>query len=515
MAEEELKKRDGEPVQAEAPLLAMHGIRKSFSGVEVLHGVDLTLRRGEVLALLGENGAGKSTLIKILNGDYIKDSGEILLDGTAVEFKSPRDAEDAGIKVIYQELNYAPDLSVAENVLLGHLPRWAGFPIMIDWREANRRAQAILAQLNAEVNPQQPMRSLSVGKQQTIEIAKALATRARILVMDEPTAALTPREVNLLFETIASLRQQGTAVIYISHRLDEVEQIAQRVTVLRDGLVAGTMQMADVKRRDIVHMMVGRDLTAIYPVKRATQGEELLSIAHLSRERAFSDINFQVHTGEIVGMFGLLGAGHVEVSKAIFGIEPAASGEIKIIGKTLHSKDPRDAKQMNIGFVPEDRKIDGLILDMTVTENLTLANWKNLSRYGVLQQASIRQRAAQWIERLKIRTVRGGQQEVRTLSGGNQQKVVLARWLEVGSRLLILNEPTRGVDIGARADIYAVLESLREQGLGLLLVSSDMEEVLAMSNRVLVFAKGQLVTEVDPSQTNQETLLTIAAGGDA
>jgi ribose transport system ATP-binding protein len=262
-------------------------------------------------------------------------------------------------------------------------------------------------------------------------------------------------------------------------------------------------------------MMVGRDLATIYPVKRATRGEELLSVAHLDCERAFHDVTFQVHAGEIVGMFGLLGAGHVEVSKALFGIEPAANGEIKIAGKALRLKDPRDAKQVNIGFVPEDRKIDGLVPGMTVTENLILANWKKLSRYGVLRQGRVRQHATQWIERLRIRTAREGQQEVRTLSGGNQQKVVLARWLEVGSQLLILNEPTRGVDIGARADIYVVLESLREQGLGLLLVSSDMEEVLAMSNRVLVFARGQLVAEIDPSQTNQETLLTIAAGGDA
>jgi ABC-type sugar transport system ATPase subunit len=494
----------------------MQGIRKSFSGVEVLHGVDLTLYRGEVLALLGENGAGKSTLIKILNGDYSKDAGEILIDGNPVELKSPREAEHMGISVIYQELNYAPDLSVAENVLVGHLPHRRG-PLgwlVVDWGETYRRAEQVLAILKAEVNLRQPMRQLSVGKQQTVEIARALSIRAKILVMDEPTAALTPHEVNLLFETIARLRDQGVAIIYISHRLDEVEQIAQRVMVLRDGNVAGTVQMNEVTRRDLVRMMVGRDLATIYPTRHGVKGDTALEVAHLTRQGAFTDVSCTVCDGEIVGLFGLLGAGHAEVIRSIFADEPATSGEIRMQGTLVQAKTPQDVKRLSIGFVPEDRKVDGLVLDMSVAENITIANWRNLSRYGVLRRKEARERAQHWADRLGIRAARGIQQEVRTLSGGNQQKAVLARWLEMGTRLLLLNEPTRGVDIGARADIYAVLEELREQGMALLLVSSDMDEVLSMSDRVLVFAKGRLVAEFEAAQASQERLLSAAAGGD-
>jgi ABC-type sugar transport system ATPase subunit len=519
MAENDLRTTHAPPedVASTPPLLSMRGIRKSFSGVEVLHGVDLTLYSGEVLALLGENGAGKSTLIKILNGDYTRDAGEIFLAGNPVSLKSPRDAERLGIRVIYQELNYAPDLSVAENVLLGHLPHRRG-PLgrfMVDWSEAFRRAERILASLNAHVDLRQPLRQLSVGKQQTVEIAKALSGQARILVMDEPTAALTPHEVTLLFETIARLRAQGVAIIYISHRLDEVERIAQRITVLRDGNVVGTVPISEVKRRDIVRMMIGRDLPTIDPRRHAVQGATALEVSHLSRPGAFTDVSFTLREGEIIGLFGLLGAGHAELIRAIFADEPATSGKIKIYGQAVHASSPRAVKRLRVGFVPEDRKVDGLILDMSVAENITLANWRHLSHYGVLQRRQERSRALHWMEHLSIRTTRGIQQEVRTLSGGNQQKTILARWLEHGTRLLLLCEPTRGVDIGARADIYAALEELREQGVALLLVSSDMDEILLMSDRVLVFARGRLVAEFDSSRANQELLLSAAAGGDA
>jgi ABC-type sugar transport system ATPase subunit len=358
------------------------------------------------------------------------------------------------------------------------------------------------------------MRQLSIGKQQTVEIAKALSIRAKILVMDEPTAALTPHEVKLLFETIARLRDQGVAIIYISHRLDEVEQIAQRVTVLRDGNVAGTVQMNEVTRRDLVRMMVGRDLATIYPTRHGIRGDTALEVAHLTRRGAFTDVSFTVREGEIVGLFGLLGAGHAEVIRSLFADEPATSGEIKMHGTPVQAKTPQDVKRLHVGFVPEDRKVDGLVLDMSVAENITIANWRNLSRYGVLRRKQVREKALYWSGRLGIRAARGIQQEVRTLSGGNQQKAVLARWLETGTRLLLLNEPTRGVDIGARADIYAVLEELREQGMALLLVSSDMDEVLSMSDRVLVFAKGRLVAEFEAAQASQERLLSAAAGGD-
>jgi len=501
------------------PLLAMRGIRKQFSGVEVLRGVDLTLHSGEVLALLGENGAGKSTLMKILSGDYTRDAGEILLGGVPVEIASPRDAERAGIRIIYQELNAAPDLSVAENILMGRLPRRPGplGALLVDWDTVYRRAGELLAALKAEIDPRQPMGSLSIGKQQIVEIAKALSGEARVLVMDEPTAALTQREVHLLFETIASLRAAGVGVIYISHRLDEVEQVAQRITVLRDGAVAGDTRMAELTRGDIVRMMVGRDVEQLYPARHTADGEDaapILEVTGLTVPGAFADVTFAVHPGEIVGLYGLLGAGQADVLRALFGAASPSSGQIRMIGQTVTLRSPQDARRHGIGLVPEDRKGEGLVLGMSVAGNLTLGNWPAVARGGVLQGWREAERAAHWTERLGIRMSRDVRQEVGTLSGGNQQKVVLARWLEAGTRLLLLAEPTRGVDVGARADIYAAIDTLRAQGMGIVLVSSDIEELLGLSDRAFVFAGRRIVGEFDPSRTSQETLLAAASGAE-
>lgn len=496
---------------SESPLLAMRGIRKSFSGVEVLHGVDLTLHAGEVLALMGENGAGKSTLMKILNGDYTRDGGEILLDGNAVNFRSPREAENAGVRVIYQELNYAPDLSVAENILMGRLPRRGG--ITVDWRATYETAAQVLARLKADIDPRELVGNLSVGQQQLVEIAKALSSSARVLVMDEPTAALTSREVHLLFETIASLRAQGVAIIYISHRLDEVEQIAQRVAVLRDGKAVGEMAMSELSRRDIVRLMVGREVETMGSERASEAGEIVLEVQNFTRNGAFEDVNFAVRADEIVGLYGLLGAGQMETLRALFGAPPAHSGSVKIGGQKVQPTSPRAAKAAGIGLVSEDRKREGLVLGMSVGENLTLGNWKDISRGGVLQTGREREQVAHWTQRLGIRARDAGQ-TVGTLSGGNQQKVVLARWLEAGTQVLLLAEPTRGVDVGARADIYAVLEELRAQGLAIVLVSTDMEEVLALSDRILVFARGRIVREFTRAEANQEALLSAAAGED-
>jgi len=495
-----------------APLLEMRGIVKRFSGVEVLHGVDLTLYRGEALALLGENGAGKSTLIKILNGDYAKDAGEITLEGRRADFRSPAEAEAAGVQVIYQELNHAPDLSVAENVLLGHLPYRKGLPFAVDWAEAHRRAGELLAAMGADIPTRALMRDLRVGQQQIVEIAKALAKEARVLVMDEPTAALTPREVERLFETIRSLRARGVSVIYISHRLDEVEQVAQRATVLRDGNVAGTVDVAGTPRSEIVRLMIGRELEAVYPARHGEPGNAALEVRGLTRRRAFEDVSFSVRAGEIVALFGLLGAGHEGVTRALFGAEQAHSGEVLLDGRPVGLDSPIAARRAGIGLVPEDRKHDGLVLGMGVSDNVTLGNWDGISSAGVLSPGREARRAGQWMETLGIRAPGGLRQEVQTLSGGNQQKVVLARWLDAGARGLLLSEPTRGVDIGARADIYAALEGLRERGLAIVLVSSDIEEVLALCDRALVFAKGRLVREFPREGTTQAMLLAAAAG---
>jgi ribose transport system ATP-binding protein len=496
----------------------MRGIRKSFSGTEVLHGVDLRLEAGEVLALLGENGAGKSTLIKILNGDYSKDAGEILLEGQRVEFRSPRDAQRAGIRVIYQEFNDAPDLSAAENVLLGQLPRNAGF--MVDWQAVRNRAGNVLDMLNADFPPGRAMRRLSVGQRQVVEIAKALAatTKTRIMVMDEPTAALTPREVDLLFQTIASLRRQGIGIIYISHRLDEVRRIAQRVMVLRDGNVAAVAPASQVSRGDIVRLMVGRDVPqASQQEQRATLDDAPASVpaaiqVHgLARAGQFDDVSFSVRRGETVGLFGLLGAGHFDVTRALFGIAPAESGEIRIAGEPASIRSPRQAKRRGIGLVSEDRKVEGLIPLMSVADNLMLSHWPAVSAAGVISTDRQKARAQEWVRRIGVRLKSGVGQRIATLSGGNQQKVVLARWLEAGVRVLLLNEPTRGVDVGARADIYALLAELRTQGLAVVVSSSDLEEVLEVSDRILVFAKGKLAAQFTRQDADEASLLAAAA----
>lgn len=492
----------------------MRGIRKSFAGVLVLHGVDLTLNAGETLALLGGNGAGKSTLIKILNGDYPKDAGTISIDGVERDFRSPADAEKAGVQVIYQELNYAPDLSVAENVLLGNLPRRGGAlgRYVVDWQTTHRLAESMLDVLEADVDPQALMRNLTVGKQQIVEIARALSREARILVMDEPTAALTPREVSLLFATIERLRSQGVGVIFISHRLDEVEEIAQRVTVLRDGRVAGEARMEAVSRADIVNMMIGRDIETIYPARHATKGATVLELRQFTRRGSFDGVDLTVRAGEIVGLFGLLGAGHEELIRCVFGAETADSGTLHVDERPVRVASPRDARRAGIGLVPQDRKTDGLFQVMTVTDNITVANWEAVAPAGVFRWARQSASARKWIDRLGIVLATGPRQEARTLSGGNQQKMVLGRWLEAGTRVLLLAEPTRGVDVGARADIYRVLEDFREQGLAIVLVSSDIEEVLALSDRVLVFRKGRLAREFAREEATQAVVMSEAAG---
>jgi ABC-type sugar transport system ATPase subunit len=497
------------------PLLEMRDITKSFFGVKVLDGVTLTARPGEVLALLGENGAGKSTLIKILNGDYTRDAGHIFIDGGLVEIRAPRDAEELGIRVIYQELHYAPDLSVAENLLLGHLPRrdsaWLGW--MIDWPQTYRRAEELLDLLQVDVDPRTPLGELGVAQKQVVEIVKAMSSHARILVMDEPTAALTPREVDLLFDTIARLRAQGVAIIYISHRLDEIFRIAGRVTVLRDGKHVGTHAIDEVTRRDLVRMMVGHDVADIAASQSAVPYQIALEVKGLTRQGLFEGIDLQLQRGEITGMFGLLGAGHLEFSRALFGAEPADNPDIWVEGRLAKITSPQMARAAGIGFVPIDRKVEGLVMSMSVRGNITLANWPASTRMGFFNEGQERKRATSWIDKLGIRMSGGIEEEVRFLSGGNQQKVVLARWLEANTKILILDEPTWGVDVGARADIYELLQQLKAQGLAILIVSSDMQEVMTISDRILVMSQGRISGELSGDRVTQAQLLSAAAGG--
>jgi ribose transport system ATP-binding protein len=499
-------------------LLTMQHITKSFYGVKVLDDVSIDLFAGETLALLGENGAGKSTLIKILNGDYQRDSGDILIDGQSVSIAEPRDAEDLGIRMIYQELHYAPELSVAENLLLGDLPRRSGvLNWMIDWQQMNRQAREALALLNVDIAPATKMRDLSVVEREIIEIVKALSRQARIIVMDEPTAALTPPEVKRLFGIIRGLQERGVGIIYISHRLDEVFEIANRITVLRDGKHVGTHPRAEVTHQALVQMMVGRSIESRAEVRAQAEaikpGAVALEVRSLSKAGAFEDINLQVREGEIVGLFGLLGAGHTILTQAIFGAVKADSGAISVHGKAAHIASPQDGKHAGIGFVPLDRKVNGLVLDMSVRKNITLSNWHALARFGAFQRGLEMKHSRLWVDQLGIRMAGGIDTHTRYLSGGNQQKVVLARWLEANVRVLLLNEPTWGVDVGARSDIYDQLEALAAQGLAILMVSSDIEEVLSVSHRILTIYRGRLTGEFSQAEATQEKLLHAAAGG--
>lgn len=505
---------------AEAPLLEMKDIEKSFFGVRVLKKVPFELHAGEVHALVGENGAGKSTLIKILNGDYHMDGGEIWLDGDLVQIQEPGDAEALGIRMVYQELHYAPDLSVAENLLLGHLPRRQGMlgKFLVDWGQARRIARNYLDQLGVEIDPDAVLGTLSIVEREIVEIVKALSREARVVVLDEPTAALTPREVKHLFNIIRSLREQGVGIIYISHRLDEVFEIADRVTVLRDGEYVGTRSAAEVSQRELVRMMVGRDIGEGWRRTKLLDGaareqQPKLKISRLSKAGAFQDVSLELYPGEIVGIFGLLGAGHVALTRALFGAEPVDAGTVTVNGKRVTIENPRHARRQGLGLVPVDRKVQALVMERSVKENVTLSNWPAVSQNGFFRRRTEKAHARQWIDNLDIRMTGGMDTSIAFLSGGNQQKAVLARWLEAGVEVLLLNEPTWGVDVGARFDIYEQLEALADQGLSILMVSSDIQEVLAVSHRILTMYSGRVTAEFSQETATQEKLLHAAAGG--
>ena len=499
----------------QTPLLKMSNISKSFFGVDVLKNVSLDLYAGEVLALLGENGAGKSTLIKILNGDYQKDSGTIFIEGKPVHFTQPRDAEHVGIRMIYQELHYAPDLSVAESLLIGDLPKRLG-GIFIDWNKAYEIAREYLNLLSVEIDPRTLMRELTVVQREIIEIVKALSKKARIIVMDEPTAALTPPEVKQLFGIVDNLRKQGVGIIYISHRLDEIFHVAQRVFVLRDGNHVGTKSIDDVTQDNLVEMMVGRTIEDRVVVRQNASdislGDVALRVKDLTKLGAFENVSLEVHEGEIVGLFGLLGAGHDTLTRCIFGAERANSGVIEVLGQQVKIANPQQGKNASIGFVPIDRKVNGLVLEMSVRKNTTLSNWQKLNKFAFFLQRKEKQHTQGWIDDLGIRMAGGMEVETRFLSGGNQQKVVLARWLEANVKVLVLNEPTWGVDVGARSDIYDQLESLAKQGLAILMVSSDIQEVLSVSHRILTMYDGKINGEFMQMDATEDTLLEVAAG---
>ena len=488
---------------SDSPLLEMRGIEKSFPGVRALHGVDLTLQRGEVLALLGENGAGKSTLIKMLGGAHQPDSGSIRLDGVDVLLSDPTAANAAGIGVIYQEFNLVPGLAAWENIFLGR-ERRLGF---VDRTEERRRAQALFDQIGVPVPIDTPCGELSVAQQQAVEIAKALSQDVKLIVMDEPSAAITPHEVARLFQIIRDLKTRGIGVIYISHRLDEIFEIADRVLVLRDGEPAGMAPIGELTRQRMIELMVGREIHNEFPKHRHRRGAARLTVNGLCRGNAVRNVSFEIRAGEVLGLTGLIGAGRTETARLIFGADRADSGTISRDGVPVRIRNPREAIRAGICLLTEDRKGQGLILDASVRENFGLPNLPELSRWGFVRQRQERTTFAEYVTKLQIK-IPNQEQLARNLSGGNQQKVVLSKWLERHAEVLIFDEPTRGIDVGAKYEIYLLINELARQGKAILMISSELPEVLGMSDRILVMHEGRITGEIDDvvSATQQQIM---------
>lgn len=493
-----------------AELLSMEGISKSFNGVSVLEKVQLSLRQGEVLALMGENGAGKSTLMKILSGIYHKDAGTIHISGTEAIVSSPKVAQQLGIAIIHQELNMIPYLSVKENMFLGREFK-VGHTGFVNWPRMRSEASRYLQQLGMDLNPDTPVGELSVGQQQMVEIAKALSMHAQILVLDEPTAALTKREIEKLFQVIDSLKEQGVGMIYISHRMEEIFEISDRISVLRDGRYIGTRHTSETNLDELVKMMVGREIKERFPKVKAQNGEERLRVEGLSQPGKIHDISFLVAAGEILGIAGLMGAGRTELAKALFGVG-TYSGKIFVDKKPVYIKNPADAISAGIALVTEDRKGEGLVLGLSVQENLVLPNLRSLSRFGFLRHRLEQDFTEDSMKKLRIKA-HNSRQRVGSLSGGNQQKVVIGKWLATKPKVLILDEPTRGVDIGAKREIYDLMNQLTLEGVAIIMISSELTEVLGMSDRILVMHEGRLTGEFSGDNASQENIMYAATGG--
>ncbi|UFZ05720.1 sugar ABC transporter ATP-binding protein [Bradyrhizobium ontarionense] len=486
------------------PLLAVSGIEKSFPGVRALSNVSFEVAPGEVHALLGENGAGKSTLIKIISGVYQPGAGTIHVDGQPLRFSSPDDARRAGIATIYQELLLFRDLSVAENVFMGHAPRSRGG--WLDWKAMTAKTEALLASLEiTDLAPRRIVGSLSVGNRQRVEILRALSQDARLLIMDEPTAALTEYDVTRLFDLVRRLKSRGAGIIYISHRMDEIFQLADRVTVLRDGAHVGTRKVAETSSAELVQMMVGRQIESLFPKVDVPIGMPVLEVRDLVRRPLTKGISLTVRAGEIVGLAGLVGSGRSELAQTIFGATPAESGQILISGQPVQIRSPGAARALGIAYVPEDRATQGLVRPMTVRENLSLASLGRVARFGFIDSTAETRMAEAGVNRFRVRA--GSiEQVVGRLSGGNQQKIVLGKWLANEPKVLVLDEPTRGIDVGAKAEIHRLMCQLAAQGLAILMISSELPEVLGMSDRVLVMREGRLVAEFARVQATPEAV---------
>ena len=490
-------------------IVKMTGISKAFPGVKALNRVNLTVKKGEVHGLVGENGAGKSTLIKILMGAYQKDEGQIFVDGQEVEITGPSVAKQLGLGAVYQEITLAPHLSVGENFFLGKLPTKNG---LVDWATVNSVARETLEQLDLDIDPRLRLKDLTVAQQEMVAIAKMVHERAKLVVFDEPTALLTTEETDQLFEIIRRLKEDGVAVIYISHRLEEIFRICDTVTVLKDGEWVGTLPVSEVDEDRLISMMVGRTLEDIYSIKRHKGQNVVLEVRGLTKEPRFRDISFELHQGEILGMFGLVGSGRTDVVRAIFGATKPDAGEITINGKRHNPESPQDGINMGIGFLPEDRKLQGLALKLSVQDNINLVVYPQIAKLGIIDGAEKKNRALRYIDELRIRTP-SMVQRVDRLSGGNQQKVVVSKWLTADSEIFIIDEPTTGVDVGAKMEIYKIFEALTARGASIILISSYLPEVLGLADRILVMHEGNLAGIVGNDATEEE-IMRLASGLD-
>jgi monosaccharide-transporting ATPase len=500
---------------ANEPLLRMQKIRKVFSGVVALDEVDFTLEAGEVHSLVGENGAGKSTLIKVMTGAYNRDGGEMYLDGQAVNFRTPQDAQNAGVVAVYQEVNLLMFRTVAENIFLGREPRRMG---LIDWKRMNTEAREVLKTLGLEIDPKAVLGSLNIASRQMIAIARGVSLGAKVLVLDEPTSSLTEHEVGLLYDVIRRLKKQGTGIVYISHRFDELYAVCDKVTILRDGKFIGTRELAGFERIDLVCMMLGKkreDLekkgaTAFSEHVQDGAAKPLLQTENLTRGRRLKNVSLHAGHGEILGMAGLLGSGRTEVARALFGADPIDAGAVILDGKALRLRAPSDAIRAGLAFLSEDRKSEGIVPDWSVGENMTLAALPSLTRMGVVSRAKQKEIVNKFMKRLGIKAS-SSEQKIRELSGGNQQKVLLARWLCKNPKFLILDEPTRGIDIGAKGEIQGLINELANEGLGVLMISSELEELVEGSSRVVVMRDGECAAELTGKQISQDSIISAMA----
>ena len=505
-------------MSAPNPVLRLEGITKTFSGVKALDGVGFSLERGEVHALVGENGAGKSTLIKIMTGAYARDGGRIWLEGQPVEFRTPEEAQAAGVVAVYQEVNLLMFRTVAENIFLNREPRRWG---LIDWQRMNAEAEALLKRLGLEIDPRLTLGSLNIALRQMIAIARGVSFGAKVVILDEPTSSLTEHEVAILYDVIRRLKEEGVGVVYISHRFDELYTVCDRVTVLRDGKYVATRSLAELEKIDLVCLMLGKQRDELRQGTTAFKHHDikedeppLLRAENLTRGRKLNGVTVDVRRGEIVGMAGLLGSGRTETARAIFAADRVEKGEVYLEGKPLALSSPGDAIDAGLAFLSEDRKAEGIIPELSVRENLTLAALPALSKLGIISRARQREIVERFMKRLGIKAA-SAEQKIRELSGGNQQKVLLARWLCKNPKFLILDEPTRGIDIGAKGEIQALINELAESGLGVLMISSELEELVEGSSRVIVMRDGQRVGELRGAEISPDAIIHAMAEGSA